>query len=191
MSMIRLTNVIHSLNEQKKVIKKMFALFPNATFNPCSNSFNFRYYSGFEANVPFEKFIPIAHRYTITRDDLFEYGRPKVINPHWRIWEEFLSIKLYWYGKYNYYYSESWHNYKRRSIEASITLQSHSYRQGLKHWKSRFKKTRNLLNANPNKELVKAYKDEIDKINQEILDWEEAIKKAGEINLNGQTKGGN
>lgn len=167
----------------------MFLLFPKARFEPCSNSFNGRSYASFEACVPFEKFVPIAIRYIIQHDDLFEFGRPKVVGPQWHIWNNFVSVKLYWYGKYNYYYTDSFRRRKLSTIQQSISLCSCSYRQGLRHWKTQFSKLRNLLNKNPDKEWVKAYKAETDEINKEVLEWEEALHKASKIDLNGKQLG--
>lgn len=189
MSYITERNAIRSLNEQKKAIKEMFLLFPGAIFEPGCNSFNSRNYSSFEAKVPFEKFVPIATRYIIRHDDLFDFSRPKVVGPQWHIWNDLVSVKLYWYGKYNYYHTDDWRPRKLSKIQQSISLCSCSYRQGLRHWKTRFSKLRNLLNKNPDKELVKAYKVEIDEINNEVLKWEEALHEASKIDLNGKQQG--
>lgn len=187
MSMIQMKNVVHSMNEQKEAIKEMYDLFPDAIFETGCNSFNSRNYNSFNVNVPFQDFVLIAQRYIVlTTDDLLPFGRPKIIEPNFHIWNDFVGIRLYWYGKYNYYYTDSFRPYKRNVINQSIQLCSVEYHQGLKRWKSNYSKLRNLLNANPNKKLVDAYKAEIEKINDTVLRWELALKEASKIDLNGK-----
>jgi len=191
MSYIRLINAVHSLNEQKKALEEMFNLFPDAHFEPGCNSFNSRSYSSFNVNVPFQDFVLIAQRHIVTtKDRLLDFGRPKVVGPSWHIWNDFVGVKLYWYGKYNYYHTDLFRPFKRQGISQSISLRSVEYRQGLCHWKSSYKKLLNLLNKSPNKELIKSYKKQIEEINKEVLKWEIALKEASKIDLNGKSTGG-
>ena len=187
MSMIQFKNIAHSMNEQKKAIKEMFDLFPGAIFEPNSNSFNSRSYNSFSVNVPFQNFVLIAQSHVVlTKDDLLPFGRPKIISSDFHIWNDFVGVRLYWYGKYNYYYTDSFKPYKRNVINQSIQLCSVEYRQGLNHWKSQYSKLKNLLNANPNERLVEKYENKIEEINDAVLKWELALKEASKIDLNGK-----
>lgn len=187
MSYVILINAVHSLNEQKKALKEMFDLFPDSHFEPSCNSFNGRSYSSFSVNVPFQGFVPIAQKSIVTtKERLLDFGRPKVVAPSWHIWEDFVGVRLYWYGKYNYYHTDVFRPLKRQSISQSVSLCSVEHCQGLHHWKSNYRKLLNLLNKNPNKELIKGYEKQIEEINKEVLEWEAALKEASKIDLNGK-----
>jgi len=163
-------------------LEKMFSLFPNATYELSCNSFNGRCYTNFGVYTKPEDFAPIAHRYYINAEELFDFSRPKIISTSSRTWNSsFVTIHFFLEGKYNFYYKNFQKIYS--PIFTNIQLKSMKVESGLKDWKKRYFYLLNLMNKNSDKKLVENYRKDIKETNEKVGQWEKAIKRVGEIKL--------
>jgi len=171
MSKITLECIEKSFKEQREALEKMFSLFPGATYELQCNSFNGRDYKSFEVYVKLEKFAEIAHEYYFEKADLFDYGRPKIIEQNSRTWKsDFVRIYFTWHKEYNFYDTE-------HPIRAFIYLKSQKKSIGLKDWKKQYPTFLKLMDKNPNEELVKIFKTKIQEINAEVLKWGSELRR--------------
>ena len=178
MSRVTIKNFDKSTREYRKAIKEMFELFPNATYELRCNSFNQREYRDFEVCIYPEQFSPIAMSFFVHDQELFDWGRPKIIGHGYSILNNFVGISLSWHRAFNFYY-EDWK--KEKPISCNVNLTCYKKTVGLSEWHKDYEALRNLLNSNPNKELIERYKTQIEGLNKNVIKWEKEIKELSKL----------
>lgn len=180
MSYILMRNINKYLREYKQAIQEMFNLFPNALFQIGCSSFNSCTYEDFEANIPIEKFAPIAMDFYLSVDDLFDFSTPRIIREGYWTWKEYIKVTLIWRKQYNHYRVDYWQKGKPKihKISKNIRLISPKEGYGLFQWEKNYKTLLRLLKNNPDKELKKRFKKQVDEANEQVLKWQKAMENA-------------
>lgn len=168
--MITCKEILESLDSKKEAIKKMYEMFPSATFEQDSNSYNSREFNGFYVTTDIKKFTKLATNFYIQKESLFDYSRPKLIDKNWWIYKSsFFNVHLSLTMSFKY---------KDRTENIYVYFSGHNgIGYGIGTWKKKYKSIHSLLNNNKNTELVLKYKSEVESANEELEKWEKAIKK--------------
>lgn len=177
--MITIKEIDKSFKSHKRAIKQMFELFPMAQFERSCSSHNDRDLKRFRVNgVPFENFAKKAHRVFVRKDELFDFGRPKIIEKDFHIYlSDFVRISMYCDIPYQVY-----GDYGKGKFDLLLSLEwsGNSYGIGLKDWKKNYKSVLSYFDKNPNGALVKEYRNQITEANTEVIRWR---KKIAEIKV--------
>jgi len=182
MSIVTIKHARKTFREHQSALQEMFNLFPNATYELECNSYNGRTFEGFKVTIKPKDFAPVAQVYYLSIDELFDFGRPKIIGQRSWVWNsDFLGVSCGWSRKYNFYYQD-WEK-KYYPISTSIQLQSLKESCGLKDWKKRYSHFLNLMNKNPDKILVQKYRKHIQEANNKVIKWELAMKELSKFQL--------
>lgn len=179
--MITLKEIEKSFRSHKRAIKQMFELFPNAQFEQNSSSYNNRDFGAFRAyGVSFKEFAKIANRTFVVREELFDFGRPKIIEKEFFVYtSDFVRISMYFDIPYSIYANYG----SNGDMEITLTMEwsGNSKGIGLKDWKKNYEEILSYFDENPNKGLMREYREQITEANKEVVLWRKKIKEVRAI----------
>jgi len=175
--------------------KGILAICPR--LEPSTNDFNgrtvlpttYRPATGVIVNFP-----ELATNFHISTDELFDWGKPKFIEPQWSMWKDnfiriYLSISspfsiyVWEVGRSGYTDEETGKTYPsvpstiKEWGKENIRLECNhwGYKSfGLKDWKTKYTEILELLDNNKNG-LVNKYKEQISDIDKKVIKWQETI----------------